>query len=160
MRGRVGYRRLGVLGVPLLLVVTAAGSSATLSGPTLVVDVSESGLSPGAADTVTTTAAQSVTYECVPIGGKHRSGSRKRTFAARVQRTDRFTADQDGKLAGSQMLDPASAVSLGFGCTSGRIVTLVSVSYTGVRVDDTTSGASTSIPGTFTYTNPAAPGAG
>lgn len=134
-----------------------SATSATLSGANLVCKLKEAGLAAGSTETVTCTATQTIVYECVNKGGKNPAASNKKTFQTTVSKTGSFTADRSGNIVGSLTLSPASAASLGFSCPSGQTVTLVSVTYSNVTVVDSTSGASISIPGTFTYTNPAAP---
>jgi hypothetical protein len=117
----------------------------------------EAGLQSGSVETITCSATESITYECVNGGGRNPSASNKHTFVTTGSKTGQFTADKNGNVVGSLTISPASASSLGFSCPSGQTVTLVSVSYSNVGVVDSTSGASSSIPGTFTYTNPSAP---
>ena len=132
-------------------------TSASLSGSSLVCKFKEAGLESGSVETVSCSATESITYECVNGGGKNPSASNKHTFVTHASKSGQFTADRNGNIANSLTLSPASASSLGFSCPSGQTVTLVSVSYSNVSVADSTSGASISIPGTFTYTNPSAP---
>ena len=132
-------------------------SSASLSGRNLVCKFKEAGLQSGSVETVTCSATESITYECVNGGGKNPSASNKHTFVTTVSKTGQFTADQNGNIVGTLTLAPASASSLGFSCPPGQTVTFVGVSYSNVRVTDSTSGASISLPGTFSYTNTAAP---
>src|SRR2546423_9952163 len=132
-------------------------SSASLSGSSLTCKFKEAGLESGSVETVTCNATESVTYECVNGGGKNPSASNKHTFVTHASKSGQFNADRNGNIVGSLTLSPASASSLGFSCPPGQTVTLVSVSYSNVSVADSTSGASISIPGTFTYTNPSAP---
>jgi hypothetical protein len=165
-------RLLVLLAIPFLLVVTALApaqaangnphfiknaTSDSLSGSSLVVNFKEAGLPSGATETVTTTATQSVTYECVNGGGKNPSASNKKTFKTTSSVSDTFTADQNGNIVGTETIPVASATSLGFGCPPGQTVTLVSVTYSNVTITDETSGASISLPGSSTYTNPSAP---
>ena len=74
-----------------------------------------------------------------------------------MSRSGTFTANRNGNVVGTQTLSPPTASQLGFSCPQGQTVTFVSVSYSGVGITDRTSGASISLPGTFTYTNPSAP---
>lgn len=134
-----------------------SATSATLSGSSLVVSFKEAGLSSGAVETVTVTATATTTYECVNNGGKNPKASNKTTTKTDVSTSGTFTADRSGNITGSLTLTPPSATALGFSCPSGQTVTFVSVTYTNVAITDTTSGASTSFPGTFSYTNPLAP---
>jgi len=132
-------------------------SSASLSGSSVVCKFKEAGLSSGSVETVTCSATESIAYECVNGGGKNPSASNKKTFATTASKTGQFTADKNGNIVGTLTLTPASAASLGFSCPPGQTVTLVSVSYSNVRVVDGTSGASIAHAGTFTFTNPSAP---
>jgi hypothetical protein len=132
-------------------------TSASLSGANLVCKFKEAGLQSGSVETVTCTATESITYECVNGGGQNPSASNKHTFVTSASKTGQFTADRNGNIVGSLTITPASASSLGFSCPSGQTVTLVSVSYSSIRVVDSTSGASISLAGTRTYTNPSAP---
>src|SRR5947207_3588273 len=132
-------------------------SSASLSGSNLVCQFKEAGLASGSVETVSCNATESVTYECVNGGGKNPSASNKHTFATTASKSGQFTADKNGNIVGSLTLSPASAASLGFSCPPGQTVTFVSVTYSNVTITDSTSGASISVPGTFSYTNPSAP---
>src|SRR3954453_1694391 len=132
-------------------------TSASLSGANLVCKFKEAGLASGAVETVSCTATENVTYECVNGGGKNPSASNKKTFATTVSKSGTFTADKNGNIVGSLPLPPASASSVGFSCPPGQTVTFVGVTYSNITVTDVTSGASIALPGTFTFTNPSAP---
>jgi len=132
-------------------------SSASLSGQSLTCRFKEAGLAAGSVETVTCSAVQAITYECVNGGGQNPAASNKRSFTRTVSKSGTFTADRNGNIVGSLTLAPLSASQVGFSCPPGQRVTLVSVSYSNVSVTDTTSGASIALPGTFTYTNPSAP---
>jgi len=108
-------------------------------------------------ETISCNATESITYECVNGGGKNPSASNKHTFVTTVSKSGTFTADKNGNVVGSLTLEPASAASLGFSCPPGQTTTFVSVTYSNVSVADQTSGASISLPGTFTASNPSAP---
>ena len=132
-------------------------TSASLSGSSLVCKFKEAGLESGSVETVTCSATESITYECVNGGGKNPSASNKHTFVTTVSKTGSFTADKNGNVVGSLSLAPASASSLGFSCPPGQTVTFVGVTYSNISIVDSTSGASIAVPGTFTFTNPSAP---
>ena len=134
-----------------------SASSATLSGSSLTCKFKEAGLASGSVETVTCSATQTVIYECVNGGNKNPAASNKKSFTRTVSKSGTFTADRNGNIVGSLTLSPRSASSVGFSCPPGQTVTFVSVSYSNVRVVDSTSGASISLPGTFSYKNPAAP---
>jgi hypothetical protein len=134
-----------------------SATSASLSGSSLTVHFKEAGLASGAVETITTSATTTTVYECVNGGGKNPAASNKRSYTTTTSTTNTFTADKNGNIIGSETLTPPSASSLGFSCPPGQTVTFVSVSYSDITVTDTTSGATTSVPGTYSYTNPAAP---
>lgn len=129
-------------------------TNASLSGSSLLVNFKEAGLSSGSVETVVLTADQFVTYECVNNGGKNPSASNKHSFVTTTSVSGQFTADQSGNIVGSLMLTVAPDTS---SCPPGQTDTLVSVTYSNITVTDITSGASISLPGSFTYTNPLAP---
>jgi hypothetical protein len=164
-------RKIGIIAVLSLMALALAAlpalagsphfiknaTGATLSGSNLVVKFKEAGLASGSVETVTSSATATTTYECVNGGGKNPSASNKTTTVTDVSKTGTFTADKNGNLVGTQTLSPPTAAQLGFSCPPGQKTTFVGVTYSDVSVTDTTSGATFSIPGTFSYTNPSAP---
>jgi hypothetical protein len=132
-------------------------TSASLSGADLVCTFKEAGLASGSVETVSCSATENVTYECVNGGGKNPSASNKKTFATTVSKSGTFTADKNGNIVGSLTLSPASASSLGFSCPPGQTTTFVGVTYSNISIADATSGASIAVPGSFSFTNPSAP---
>jgi hypothetical protein len=165
-------RIIALFALPLLMFAAMTGTAsaasgnphfiknathATLSGADLTVSFKETGLASGATETVTVSATATTTYECVNGGGKNPSASNKTTTQTDISNSGTFTADQNGNINGSLTLSPPSASDLGFSCPPGQTVTFVSVSYTDVMLVDSTSGATASFPGTFSYTNPSAP---
>jgi hypothetical protein len=134
-----------------------SATSVTLSGKNLEVTFKEAGLPSGAVETITTSATATTTYECVNGGGHNPKASNKTTTVTHVSKSGTFTANKNGNVVGTQTLSPPTASQLGFSCPPGQTVTFVSVTYSNVTVTDETSGASISLPGTFTYTNPSAP---
>jgi type II secretory pathway pseudopilin PulG len=156
---------LSLMALALAAVPAFAGSphfiknatSASLSGANLVVNFKEAGLESGSVETITTGATATTTYECVNNGGRNPSASNKTTTVTDVSTSGTFTADKNGNLVGTQTLSPPTAASLGFSCPPGQTTTFVSVTYTNVVLTDTTSGATISLGGPFTFTNPSAP---
>jgi hypothetical protein len=130
---------------------------ASLSGSSLVCNFKEAGIAAGSSETITCSASEAVTYECVNGGGRNPSASNKRTIQTTSSASGDFTADQNGNVAGQLTIAPADPASVGFSCPPGQTVTFVSVTYSNVTLTDTTSGATASLGGTFTYTNPDAP---
>lgn len=134
-----------------------SGTGAALDGANLVCNFKEAGLESGSVETITCNASATTTYECVNGGNKNPSASNKTTTVSDVAGTGTFPADKNGNVVGRVTASPPSASDLGFSCPPGQTVTFVGVTYSNVSVHDLTSGASLSIPGTFTYTNPSAP---
>ncbi|MGY3568203.1 hypothetical protein [Sinomonas sp. RB5] len=134
------------------------GTTATTSGSSLVVHFKEAGLASGSTEYITSSANAAVTYECVNGGNKNPSASNKTTFQTKVVAPPQpFTADKNGNVTGTQTMAVPTAASLGFSCPPGQTTTLVSVVYTNVVITDTTSDATITLPGPYTYTNPSAP---
>jgi hypothetical protein len=130
-------------------------TSSSISGSSLVSNFKEAGLSAGSIETITCSATEEVTYECVNNGGKNPSASNKTTFQVDGQSSGTFPVDQNGNLVGSQTLNVTSPGALNFSCPKGQTLTLVSVFYTDVMVIDNTSGASASL-ADQSYVNPQA----
>jgi hypothetical protein len=128
-----------------------------LSGANHVCNFKETGLSSGAVETVTCSATATTTYECVNNGGKNPSASNKTTTSTEVSGSNQFTADRNGNITGNVTLSPPSAGTLGFSCPAGQTTTFVSVTYSNIQLVDETSGATASLGGPLSYTNPSAP---
>jgi hypothetical protein len=134
-----------------------SATGATLSGADLNCFFKEAGLESGSVENISCNATEDITYECVNNGGKNPSASNKTAFRTDVSGSGTFPADKNGNVVGNVTTAHSSAADLGFRCPSGQTVTLVSVTYSNVTITDSTSGATISIPGTFSYTNPSAP---
>jgi hypothetical protein len=134
----------------------AKPTGVSLSGSDLISTFKEAGLSAGSTVTIVTSGDAAITYECVNGGGNNPSASNKTTTSTQFGTSGEFTAEKNGSLTGSQTTSAPSAASLGFACPGGQQVVLVSVSYSNVFINDTTTG---SVAGPFaaSYTNPAAP---
>lgn len=154
---------VAVLALLVLAPIAAAGGSPhfiknatqlSTDGPNLVVSFKEAGLSAGSTETITLTATQFVTYECVNGGGKNPSASNKHSFFTTTSVSGEFTADKNGNIVGSLVLAVAPDNNT---CPPGQTDTLVSVTYSNIQLVDSTSGASLSFGGSITYTNPNAP---
>jgi hypothetical protein len=165
MRRATKVLTLCLLGLALTAQTALAGNahfiknatSASISGANLVASFKEAGLESGSVETVRLSATTATAYECVNGGGHNPSASNKRTFVTTSSTSGSFSADRNGNIVGSLTLSPPTAAQLGFSCPSGQTTTFVGVSYSNVSLTDLTSGASTSLPGTFSYTNPKAP---
>ena len=128
----------------------------SISGSSLVCNFKEAGLSAGSTETITCSATETVTYECVNNGGKNPSAANKTTFQVAASSSGEFTADKNGNFVGSQTLAVTSPGALNFSCPKGQTLTLVSVFYTNVTVTDNTSGATASLDDQ-SFVNPNAP---
>ena len=154
-----------ILLIPLAVSASASGNphfvksatSLTGSGSTVTVAFKEAGLSSGTRTTVVASALGATSYACVNGGGLNPAASNKKTFSTAITRSGAFTADRSGRVVGSLTLSPPTAASLGFSCPKGQRTTFVSVTYSGVTLTDSTSGATTGVLGSYSWTNPAAP---
>ena len=125
-----------------------SGTSASLSGTSLVVQFKEAGLSSGSTETIQASAHLDATYQCVNGGGNVPSDPKKTTVSSEVSASGVFTAGQNGNLVGTLTLNaPAAADALD--CPGGQTATLTAAVYTDVQVRDNTSGATFAIRGTF-----------
>jgi hypothetical protein len=136
---------------------TTGSISGNSSGATLTVSFKEAGLESGSVETITVSGDALTTFECVNNGGKNPSASNKTTTKTRFSQSGTFTADRNGNVTGRLSVSNPSASDLGFRCPSGQTVTFVSVTFSNVTIADETSGASTSLGGSFSFTNPSAP---
>ena len=134
-----------------------SATGASMSGSSLVCSFKEAGLSAGSTETIVCQATETVTYECVNNGGKNPQASNKTSTTTTGSASGQFPVDQNGNLTGTLTVTPQSAQQVGFSCPGGQTVTFVGVSYSNVTITDLTSGASTSVSGTLSFTNPAAP---
>ena len=125
-----------------------SGTSASLSGTSLVVQFKEAGLSSGSTETVQATAHLDATYQCVNGGGNVPSDPKKTTISSDVSESGTFTAAKNGNLVGSLTLSAPAAASV-LSCPGGQTSTLTSVMWSNVHVNDLTSGATIALNGTF-----------
>ena len=124
------------------------GTSASLSGTSLVVQFKEAGLSAGAVETIQATAHLDATYQCVNGGGNVPSDPKKTTVSSDVSQSGVFTVGQNGNLVGSLTVSAPAAASV-LSCPGGQTATLSAVMWSAIHVDDLTSGAALAIRGTF-----------
>jgi hypothetical protein len=120
----------------------SAGSSVGSDG-SLVVSFDERGL--GGTDVSYLLEGDSTaSWGCFNRGGKNPAASNKRTSSSPFSSTDSF-AVRNGRVVADITSDPP-AVPSDFSCPSGQTLRLMSVSYTGITLTDTTNGVSTSVP--------------
>jgi len=119
-------------------------ASASKSGTTLTVSFREAGL--GNADVnISASATVEQQQACINGGDKNPAAANKSSFTSTANASGTFTP-KNGSVSGSLTL---SAPSTGFSCPGGQRLVTLSVTYTNVRITDTTNGVSASVSGTF-----------
>jgi hypothetical protein len=122
-------------------------ATATLNADgTLTANFKEAGLGSNQNITYVLSADATATYVCVNKGGSNPSAQNKTTVAGPVSATGTFSSGKNGNVVGSLTANPpASDIS----CPKGQSLALADVSYTNVKVTDTTNNVSATIEGTF-----------
>ena len=121
------------------------GADATASGTQLVVSFRESGVGPHAV-TVIARADATATYGCISSNGNRQKARREASVEGVSQAASQFSA-ADGSAACALTLTPPAPA--GISCPSEEGPVLLRVLYSRVTVLDTTTGASTTLNGTF-----------
>jgi hypothetical protein len=81
------------------------------------------------------------TFGCVNGGGKHPSATNKITITAPVKTTVGLTADKNGRITGSVVLDTGSvSPPTSFSCPSGQTLAALSAIFTQNMITDMTNG--------------------
>jgi hypothetical protein len=80
------------------------------------------------------------TFGCVNGGANRPKASNKVTITAPLQTTVQLTADQNGRITGSVLVDTGSVVPTGFSCPSGQTLVALSATFTDNTITDTTNG--------------------
>jgi len=148
-----------ILNLSALLIMLSAGvvlansphftsAKASKSGSNLIVSFKEAGLGNGTTVTITASANCTAVYACINGGGNHPKAANKETVNSSVSASGTFTADRNGQVTGSLTLTPPPPPA-DFSCPSGQSLQLLSATYTNVQIQDATTGANQSIPGTF-----------
>jgi hypothetical protein len=86
-------------------------------------------------DTVVT-----ATFGCVNGGVNRPKATNKVTITAPLQTTRELAADQNGRIAGSVVLDTGSVSPTGFSCPTGQTLVALSATFTNNTITDTTNG--------------------
>ena len=120
-------------------------ASAARSGDDLVVSWKEAGLGDNLNIDYTASATATRVDSCVNGGGKVPKDPKKTTTVADVNSAGTFSV-QNGQVTASLTISPPATTLV---CPSGQTATLISLSYTNVRITDTTNGIFRDIPGTF-----------
>ncbi len=120
-------------------------ASATRVGDSLVVSFKEAGLGNNQTVTIQASADFTRTDSCVNKGGKVPSDPKKTVTQGTTSRSGSFTSDKNGNIVGSLTLTTSTTLR----CPPGQRATLISLSFSNVRVTDLTNNVSRSISGTF-----------
>jgi hypothetical protein len=114
----------------------------------LRVTFKEAGLESGSVETIVLSGQGSATYQCFNNGGHNPKAGNKTTVEGPVSASGNFQAAKNGNIIGSLLLAPPSAGD--FSCPSGQsLVGPTEVSFSGVTLTDTTSGATTDVGAAF-----------
>lgn len=120
---------------------SAAGPSATGD---LAVSFKLAGLGDNQTLTITASVQASAVYACRNHGGNFPSDPKKTESTGVVTASGEFTSGKNGQITGGLTVRPPAAT---LSCPPGQKVVLVSVTYSGVRID--AGVASISVSGTF-----------
>ncbi len=107
----------------------------------LVVNFTETVLTPGQTVNYSLVANRSATWACVVGSGKHATAISQQTLTDTATISAAKTASNKGVVQSGMALSPVGWP--GVSCSSGSTATLVSVSYTGIVLTDETNGIST-----------------
>ena len=120
-------------------------ASATRQGNSLVVSFKEAGLGNNQTVTIQASADFTRTDSCVNKGGKVPSDPKKIVTHGTTSKSGSFTSDKNGNITGSLTLTTSTTLQ----CPPGQRATLISLSFSNVRVTDLTNNVSRSISGSF-----------
>jgi len=129
-------------------IVADAGTETFHGG--LLVEFQEVGLGSATSTSYVASASASATYACVNGGSNNPKASNKITVSGPESGSATFASDANGQVRAQIAMPPLGPGS--FSCPSGQDLVLASVSYTNVRITDTTNNVFKDIPGTFTLT--------
>jgi hypothetical protein len=113
---------------------------------TLTVSFKEAGLGDNLLINYTASADATATYVCVNKGGSNPSAQNKTTVAGPVSAKGTFSSGKNGSISRSLTISPPPS---DISCPKGQTLQLAQVSYTNVKITDTTNNVGESIPGTF-----------
>ena len=120
-------------------------ASATREGNSLVVSFKEAGLGNNQTVTIQASASFTRTDSCVNKGGNVPSDPKKTVTQGTTSKSGSFTSDKNGSITGSLTLTTSTTLQ----CPPGQRATLLSLSFSNVKVTDLTNNVSRSISGTF-----------
>ena len=117
-----------------------SGTSASVSGSSVVVKFKEAGLESGSTSTIQVTGHIEMLVQCVNGGNKVPSDPKKTTFSDDVSNSGEFTAAKNGNLTGSLSLSGPSAASV-LSCPGGQKATVMWIAFSDLSIDDLDTGA-------------------
>ena len=126
-------------------------ASLSTSGWGLTATFKEAGLGSGTTVTITLHASYDAVFQCINGGKKNPSASNKTTISGDASTSGQFTSGKNGNVIGSLTLGAPSTEGNGFSCPNGQTETLTQITWSGVSLVDSTSGASKSFPGSWTF---------
>ena len=127
-----------------------SGMTGTKAGSDLIVQFKEAGLQEGTTETIQATAQAEAVYQCINGGGKNPSAGNKHTVNSEVSGETNVPVTSGGNISGSITLKAPGAG--GFTCPSGQNLTLISVTYSAVEVNDLgPSGSQQTLQATFSF---------
>lgn len=113
----------------------------------LTVSFKEAGLGASVTIDYLASASLAATWACITGGGKNPSAANKRTITSDVSKPGTFTSGKNGNVTASILLPaPALPAPEDFSCPPGQKLKLASVTYTSIKIEDTTNGVSSPIP--------------
>jgi len=114
--------------------------TAKLTGNNVQVCWKEAGLGNNQNITYEASATATATYVCVNGGGNCPNAANKTTVNGPVSAVGTFNSGQNGSISQCLTFNPPSAGA--FTCPGGQTVTLSEVSYSGIKIKDTTNNVS------------------
>ena len=151
MRKLNGVAWAALLAVGLFAQAAVASSphfvkaSATRDNGSLTVSFKEAGLGSGVTVLIQASASFTRTDSCVNKGGNIPSDPKKTVTQGTTTKSGEFPSDKNGNVVGSLTLTTSTTLK----CPSGQKATLLSLSFSNVRVTDLDNNVSRSISGTF-----------
>ena len=153
---------VGVLALTLAFIATPAfagnahfignHTTATGTGPDLVVKFKEAGLESGTIVDITLTADYQATFQCINGGKKNPNAANKSEEGGTLDTSAQFgPVPKNGNLTGSIPLAAPTTDSNDLECPNGQREQLSVIEWSNIVITDTTNDATYNVPGSFTY---------
>jgi hypothetical protein len=123
--------------------------SVSLSGVNLTVTFKEAGLASGSVETVQASASYTAIFQCVNGGGKNPSAANKSEESGDATASGSFAADKNGNISGSLTITAPTVNTNALVCPGGQKEQLSQLTWSGIELNDLTSGASATFPNTY-----------